>query len=174
MNKNLSLLLLLVALVGYPQTLNGQKGAKSIGVGWGMFQGIGLSANYFYTEKMSLGAGIGSHFGLRPLEGHKHFSATIENRYHFGTPYENRFRPWVFGQQIVYWSQNPGAETWKILSIAPTFGVNLAFSNHVLLFFDIGPSVNIVVDVDRSPMSESAGWMWPILFNVRGQFIYRF
>lgn len=174
MMKKPTLMIIVLLLLVLPQNLVGQKNDKSIGLGWGMFQGINLNANYFYTENMSLGLGVGSHFGLRPLEDEKHFSFTIENRYHFGTPYEKRMRPWVFGQQVVYWTQNPGAEIWRIISIAPTFGVNLAFSNHIFLFFDIGPSVNLVVDVDRPPMSESSGWMWPILFNARGQLIYRF
>lgn len=157
-----------------PQILTGQKNEKFIGLGWGYFQGIHINANYFYTENMSIGFGAGSHFGLRPLQDEKQYSLSIENRFHFGTPYENRMKPWVFGQQLIYWTQNPGDQIWRIVSLAPSFGINLAFSKHLLLFFDVGPSLNLVVDVDRLPTEELGGWMWPIYFNARGQLIYKF
>lgn len=172
--KALIINIVLAVILILPQTLNGQKNAKSIGVGWGLFQGFYMNANYYYTENSSLELGIGSHFGLPPFEDENHMSITFENRYHFGEPYEKRIKPWVFGQQVVYWTQGSDEVTWRIISVAPTIGVNLAFSSHILMYLDFGPSVNLVVDVDKPPMSEDYGWMWPVLFNIRGQFIYRF
>jgi len=87
--------ILIALLLSLPQILAGQKNEKFIGMGWGYLQGINISANYFYTENMSIGLGAGSHFGLPPLQDEKQYSITLENRFQFGTPYENRMKPWT-------------------------------------------------------------------------------
>lgn len=172
--QRIILIFTFVFLFALPNLVSGQKQDINIGIGWGVFQGININTNFFYRENLCLGMGIGSHFGMRPLEDTEHFSLTLENRFHFGNSLEGNLNPWVFGQQVVYWSQSLGNETWRIISIAPTFGVNLAFSKRIIMFFDIGPGLNLVVDIDRPPMAPQAGWMWPILINFRGQLIYRF
>ena len=168
-----SLLKLLISiLICIPINIYSQKNNISLRTGYSYYQGIHLSANYFYTENLNLGIGIGSHFGLPPLEGDNHYNFTIENNLQFGK--QNRFnaKPWIFGQQVMYWIQGSESETWKILSISPTIGRVFAISSRVGLAFEVGPAFNLVVDVEREEPYDEAGWMWPILYNYRVQLIY--
>jgi hypothetical protein len=167
-------IVLISALVCIPTLLYGQKNTLNFRAGYGYYQGIHIGANYFYAENLNLGIGIGSHFGLPPLEDDDHYNLILENNLHFGNLTRFNKKPWIFGQQIMYWVQGSSSVRWKILSFSPTIGREFAVSKNIGLAFEVGPAFNLVVDVDRNPTDEITGWMWPVLYNGRVQLKYNF
>jgi len=93
---------LIVILLGISINSFGQKNAVSLRTGYGQYQGFHIGANYFYAENINLGIGVGSHFGLPPLENKDHINITFENNFHFGRKKRFNTKPWIFGQQFMY------------------------------------------------------------------------
>lgn len=166
---------LVILLVSLPALLFAQKHSISASGGYGYYEGFHLFAAYQYTENLSLGIGAGSHFGLAPLQDDRHYNIWIENRLHFGSPARLAVKPWIFGQQFMYWIQGSGPLTWQILSFSPTIGRMFGLTGSLGLAVEIGPALNWVMDVEReSPTDEISGWMWPVLPNGRVQLVYFF
>lgn len=165
---------LIVVAIAAPSFLYGQNNDNFLlKLGYGYYQGFNFNANYFYSQNHNLGIGIGSHFGLSPIEGEKHINIAIENNIHFGI--QNKFysKPWFFSQQVMYWRTESESGIWKILSISPTIGRVIALSNKLGIGLEIGPTLNIVLDVERKTPYES-GWMGTVLYNGRIQLVYMF
>jgi len=148
-------------------------GQHRIRIGYGLYQGFNISANYFYKDNLNVGIGIGSHFGLPPIEDDRHFNVILEHNLHFGGVNKQNIKSWVFSQQLMYWEQGSN-ETWRILSPSITVGRLFALSKRIGLLFEVGPAFNLVLDVKREPNTEYSGWMWPVLYNGRIQVVYLF
>ena len=165
------ILVFIAFLVAFPVIIIGQKNTVSLDAGYGYYQGFHLCVDYFYKENSSIGLGLGSHFGLDPFKNETHYNISLENSLHFGQRYKYVLKPWIFGQQIMYWIEGLESETWRIVTFSLTFGRAFAISNKLGLALEIGPTFNLVIDVDPY---YTSGWMWPILYNYRMQITYNF
>ena len=165
---------LIVVVIIAPGFIYGQNYDKLLlKLGYGYYQGFNLNANYFYSRNQNLGIGLGSHFSLPPLRADNHINIAFENNIHFGERTEFNSKPWFFSQQVMYWRTESESGIWKILSISPTIGRIIAISNKLGIGIDIGPTLNLVLDVERK-VPEESGWMWPVLCNGRIQLLYLF
>ena len=165
------LLLIIFSSFASGQNNNNKYEAK---IGYGIYQGFNIGINYFYSENLSVGVGIGTHFNLPPLETPNHYNISIENNLHFGKINKQEIKPWIFNQQLMYWEEGPSSDRWRILSLGLNIGRVFAITKNLGLVLEIGPAFNWVVDVDRDPFVEDVGWMWPVLYNGRAQFVYLF
>lgn len=143
-------------------------------IGYGYYQGFNLGLNYFYTEKLKIGFGIGSHLNLPPLENENHFNIQIENTLYFGQLTKQNIGGWYFNQQLMYWEQGQSNDRWKITSLGLNIGRTIPITEKLGLDLELGPVFNMVVDIKRDPLIEYSGWMWPILYNGRVQLTYKF
>ena len=125
-------------------------------------------------EEHDFGIGFGTHFNLPPLETPKHYNISIEHNFHFGQKTKQDLKPWIFNQQLMYWEQGPDSDRWRIVSLGLNIGRAFTITDNFGISVDIGPAFNLVVDVEREPMSEPSGWMWPVLPNGRIQAYYLF
>jgi len=131
-----------------------------------------MAANYNYRDNLNLGIGIGSHFCNEPLKNRRHYNITLENNLQFGKQTRYNMKPWIFGQQFMYWIQASDTNTAKILSVSPTIGVLISISKNLGISCEVGPAFNLVVKTEREPATPETGWMWPVLYNWRVQMIY--
>jgi hypothetical protein len=143
-------------------------------IGYGYYQGFNIGLNYFYSEKLKVGLGIGSYLGLHPFENEKHFNVQIENTLYFGQPTRQNIGGWYFNQQLMYWEQGQSNDRWKIISLGLNIGRTIPITEKFGLDLEIGPAFNMVVDIERDPLVEESGWMWPVLYNGRAQLTYKF
>lgn len=163
--------ILLAAPFTYGQINHGRYEAK---IGYGYYQGFNLGINYFYKENLNLGVGVGTHFKLPPLETPNHFNVFIENNLYFGGKNILDIKTWIFNQQLMYWEQGPGSDRWRIISLGFNIGVTFAITKKLGIVLEMGPAFNWVIDIDRDPLENETGWMWPILYNGRAQIAYIF
>jgi hypothetical protein len=143
-------------------------------IGYGFYQGFNIGFSYFYTEKLKVGLGIGSHIDLTPLENEEHFNIQIENTLYFGRLSKQNIGVWYFNQQLMYWEQGQSSDRWKIMSLGLNIGATIPITTKLGLDLEFGPAFNMVVDNKRDPLVEKSGWMWPILYNGRVQLTYKF
>jgi hypothetical protein len=142
--------------------------------GYGYFQGFNIGLNYFYTDKLKVGLGVGSHLTLPPLENENHFNIQIENALYFGQLTKQNVGGWYFNQQLMYWEQGQSNNRWRIVSLGLNIGKTIPITEKLGLEIELGPAFNMVVDIKRDPLIEASGWMWPVLYNGRVQMIYKF
>lgn len=142
--------------------------------GYGYYQGFNTGLHYFYTDKLKVGFGIGSHFGLPPFENETHFNLQIENTLYFGNLNKQNVGRWYFNQQIMYWEQGPGSYRWKIVSLGLNIGKTIAITKRIGFDLESGPAFNMVIDIKNEPLAERSGWMWPVMYNGRVQLYYKF
>lgn len=171
LTTNLLFLFILFANSGFGQENVNRFETK---IGYGNYQGFNLGLNYFYTEKLKIGLGIGSHLNLPPLESENHFNIQIENTLYFGQPTKQNIGGWYFNQQLMYWEQGQSNDRWKIVSLGLNIGRTIPITEKLGLEFELGPVFNLVVDIKRDPLIEDSGWMWPVLYNGRVQLTYKF
>ena len=171
--KSKVLSLLLIAALNLPVALLGQKGTFAINTGFGIIQGYLVGGNYYYSQNLNVGFDIGSHLGLAPNLDQTKFSISVENNLHFGQANRFGFKPWYFGQQIMYWVKDPSFATIQTLSITPTLGVMLAISKALGITFELGPTVNFTLVIDRKTPEEMI-YNWPVFPSGRVQLIYFF
>lgn len=143
-------------------------------IGYGYYQGFNIGLNYFYTKRLKVGLGIGSHLDLPPLENGKHFNIQIENTLYFGRLSKQNIGGWYFNQQLMYWEKGQSNDRWKIMSLGLNIGKTIPITEKLGLDLEFGPAFNMVVDIKRDPSVEPSGWMWPILYNGRVQLTYKF
>jgi len=172
MNKTV-LSLFLIAAMSLPVALFGQKGTFVANTGFGIVQGYLVGGNYCYSQNLNVGFDIGSHLGLAPNLDQTQFSILVENNLQFGEANKFGFKPWYFGQQIMYWVKDPSYATIKTLSISPTLGVMLAISRSLGITLELGPTVNFTLDIDRKT-PEDFIYNWPVFPSGRLQLIYFF
>jgi hypothetical protein len=174
MKKQIKLLILFVILFSY--SVFGQENQNKFEAkfGYGYYQGFNIGINHFYTSNLKVGLGIGSHFDLPPFENEKHFNIQIENTLYFGSLSKQNIGGWYFNQQIMYWEQGQSNDRYKIMSLGLNIGRTIPITDRLGLDLEFGPAFNIVIDVDRDPLVEKSGWMWPILYNFRVDFAYKF
>lgn len=141
-------------------------------IGYGYYQGFNIGLNYFYTEKLKIGLGVGSHLELPPATNEKHFNIQIENTLYFGQLTKQNIGRWYFNQQLMYWEHGERVFRWKVLSLGLNIGRTIPITNKLGIDLEIGPAFNMVVDVERDV--DRTGWMWPILYNGRFQLTYKF
>jgi hypothetical protein len=167
------MLLVIIGTVSLPNSLFGQKGTLTANTGFGLLQGYLIGFNYNYSQNLNAGVDIGSHLGLASKLVETQFSISIENNLQFGK--ENRFgyKPWYFGQQIMYWVKDLSYATVKSLSITPTLGIMLAFSKSLGLSLELGPAINFTLDIQRKT-PEAMIYDWPIFPSGRVQLVYVF
>jgi len=156
-----------------PIDLFGQKGMFAANTGFGIIQGYLVGGNFCYSQNLDVGFDIGSHLGLAPNVDQTKFSISVENNLHFGQVNRFGFKPWYFGQQIMYWVKDPSYATIKTLSITPTLGVMLAILKTLGITFELGPTVNFTMDIDRKTPEDMID-NWPVFPTGRVQFIYFF
>ena len=168
--------ILLIFIVLFPHSTFGQENENRLETkfGYGYYQGFNIGLSYFYTDKLKVGLGIGSHLGLPPLEREKHFNIQIDNTLYFGRLSKQNIGKWYFNQQLMFWEQGQSNDRWKILSLGVNIGKTIPISNKIGLDLELGPAFNLVVDRKRDPSVEPSGWMWPVLYNGRIQFTYKF
>jgi hypothetical protein len=166
--------ILIAILLCIPLYSIGQKSSVSLKTGYGYYQGFHIGANYFYTENLDLGIGIGSHFGLSPLENKEHINITIENNFHFGEKNKFYAKPWIFGQQFMYWMYSTETVTWEIASISPTIGRVFAITDRLGIELEIGATFNFAIDIDRDPTDLITASLPPVFYNYIAQLIYVF
>ena len=142
-------------------------------VGYGYYQGFNIGLNYFYTKKLKVGLGVGSHLDLPPMKNQKHFNIRIENTLYFGQLTKQNVGGWYFNQQLMYWEQGQSSR-WKIMSLGLNIGKTIPITKRFGLDLELGPAFNMVVDVKRDPLVEKSGWMFPVFYNARVQFTYKF
>lgn len=72
---------LLFFVILFSNSVFGQKSENGFEtkIGYGYYQGYNIGLNYFYTENLKVGFGIGSHLNLPPLENESHFNIQMEN-----------------------------------------------------------------------------------------------
>jgi hypothetical protein len=140
--------------------------------GYGYYQGFNIGLNYFYTDKLKVGLGVGSHLNLPPLENENHFNIQIENTLYFGQLTKQNIGGWYFNQQLMYWEQGDRTFRWKLLSLGLNIGRTIPITEKLGIDLEIGPAFNTVLDVERDV--DRTGWMWPILYNGRFQLTYKF
>ena len=143
-------------------------------IGYGYYQGFNIGLNYFYTDRLKVGMGVGSHLNLPPLENENHFNIHIENTLYFGKLTKQNIGGWYFNQQLMYWEQGQSNDRWKIVSLGLNIGRTIPITKRFGLDLELGPAFNMVADIERDPLVEKTGWMWPILYNGRVQFTYKF
>ncbi len=117
--------------------------------------------------------GIGSHLDLSPFENEKHFNIQIENTLYFGHLTKQNIGGWYFNQQLMYWEQGQSNDRWKIMSLGLNIGRTISITERLGLDLEFGPAFNMVLDINRDPLVEKSGWMWPILYNGRVQLTYK-
>lgn len=166
-------LLIIIGFVSIPDCLFGQKGTISVNTGFGIIQGYLIGFNYNYTQYLNAGIDIGFHLGLASNLDQTKFSISIENNLQFGTINRFGYKPWFFGQQVMYWVKDLSYATVKTLSITPTLGVMLAISKSMGITIELGPTVNFTLDIDRKTPEELI-YNWPIFPSGRVQFVYLF
>ena len=73
---------LLFFMILFSNPVLGQKDKSSLEVkiGYGYYQGFNIGLNYFYTDRLKLGLGVGSHLNLPPLENENHFNIFIKTK----------------------------------------------------------------------------------------------
>jgi len=174
MKKLTKFLLLFVILVSNSAFGQENENRFETKIGYGYYQGFNIGLNYFYTEKLKVGLGVGSHLDLPPLENENHYNIQIENTLYFGNLSKQDIGGWYFNQQLMYWEQGQKNDRWKIISIGLNIGKTISFTKRLGLDLEFGPVFNMVVDVKRDPSVEESGWMWPIMFNGRVQLTYKF
>ena len=163
--------LFLITVLSLPVALFGQKGSFAVNTGFGIIQGYLVGGNYYYSQKLNVGFDIGSHLGLAPNLDQTKFSISVENNLQFGQENRFGFKPWYFGQQIMYWVKDPSYATIETLSITPTLGVMLAISKSLGITLELGPTVNVTLDIDRKTPEEMI-YNWPVFPSGRVQLIY--
>lgn len=142
-------------------------------IGYGYYQGFNIGLNYYYTERLKVGLGIGSHLNLAPFENEDHFNIQIENTLFFGQLTKQNIGRWYFNQQLMYWEQGQSSYKWKIISLGLNIGRSIPITERLGLDLEMGPALNMVIDIDRAPSIEPSGWMWPVLYNARVQVTYK-
>ncbi|MEA3476798.1 MAG: hypothetical protein U9R60_01355 [Bacteroidota bacterium] len=165
---------LITILLCMPLYSIGQKSTVSLKTGYGYYQGFHIGANYFYAENIDLGVSIGSHFGLSPLNNEDHINITLENNFHFGEKNKFYTKPWIFGQQIMYWTHCSETITYKIATISPTIGRVIAITNRLGIELEIGPTFNLEIDIEREPTDPITSTLQPVYYNYIAQLIYIF
>jgi hypothetical protein len=173
MKKHIEYFLLLIIL--FPNSAFGQENENKFEpkIGYGYYQGFNIGLSYFYTEKLKIGLGIGSHLNLPPLENENHINIQIENTLYFGQHTKQDVGGWYFNQQLMYWEQGQSNDRRKIISLGLNIGKTIPITEKLGLDLEIGPAFNVVVDIERDPSIEPSGWMWPILYNFRTQLTYK-
>lgn len=171
LTTNLLFVFILIANSSFGQVKINQFETK---IGYGYYQGFNLGLNYFYTEKLKIGLGIGSHLNLPPLESENHFNIQVENTLYFGQLTKQNIGGWYFNQQLMYWEQGQSNDRWKIVSLGLNIGRTIPITEKLGLDFELGPAFNLVVDIKRDPLIEDSGWMWPVFYNGRVQLTYKF
>jgi len=174
MKKHIEYLFLFVIL--FSNSVFGQENGSKFEtkIGYGYYQGFNIGFNYYYTEKLNVGLGIGSHLNMPPLENENHFNIHIENTLYFGQLTKQNVGGWYFNQQLMYWEQGKSNDRWKIISLGLNIGKTIPITEKLGLDLEIGPALNMVLDIERDPLIEDSGWMWPILYNGRVQLTYKF
>lgn len=172
--ETLKLRVLVFLLLCIPFYSIGQKSSISLRTGYGYYQGFHIGVNYFYAENIDLGIGIGSHFGLPPLENKDHINITFENNFHFGKKNKFNTKPWIFGQQFMYWQHSSETVTWKIATISPTIGRVFAITNRIGIGFEAGPTLNFAIDIEREPTDPIETTLPAVFYNYIAQIIYVF
>ncbi len=173
METSKSIVLILVFLC-IPLHSMGQRSSISLRTGYGYYQGFNIGANYFYTENLDIGLGVGSHFGLKPLENEDHINITIENNFHFGSKRKFNTKPWLFGQQFMYWKHSTETVTYKIATFSPTIGRVFAITNRLGIELEVGPTFSLEIDVEREPTDPITSTFQPVYYNYMAQIIYVF
>lgn len=169
--------ILIFIFIFLPVITFGQRRTASIALlksGYGYYQGIHIGAGYFYDKDYSLGLSIGSDFGLPSLGYNTHYNISIENTIHFGWRQKFISKPWIFGQQAMYWVEGYDSVKWRILSASMTVGRIFALTHNLGLAFEAGPSYNMIVDVVEAQNGIVESWMWPVMFNGRVRLVYSF
>lgn len=172
MKKTTKILIFLAIL--FSHSAFGQENKFETKIGYGYYQGFNIGLNYFYTQKLKVGLGIGSHLDLPPLENEKHFNIQIENTLYFGRLSKQNIGGWYFNQQLMYWEQGQSNDRWKIMSLGLNIGRTILITEKLGLDLEFGPAFNMIVDIKRDPLVEKSGWMWPIMYNGRVQLTYKF
>ena len=164
----------LLWLVFLPADAQYRKNLKKyeIKAGYGYYHGFHGGFNYFLNQRMNVGASLGSHFSLPPLESERHFNIAVEYNLFAGANNRQRLRPWIFNMQLMYWEQGSDSDRWRILSPGIHIGRKFAFTDHLGFSIELGQAFNIVIDHKRDPLVVESGWMWPILYNGRVQVYY--
>jgi len=169
--KRLIFLILLIANSVYGQENRNRFETK---FGYGFYQGFNIGLNYFYTENLKVGLGLGSHLNLPPLEDELHYNIQIENTLFFGKPNLQNVGGWYFNQQLMYWVQGLTNNRWKIMSLGLNIGKTISITKRIGLDMEPGPAFNLVADIRRDPLVEKSGWIWPVMYNGRVQLTYKF
>ncbi|MBN2610840.1 MAG: hypothetical protein JXB00_04710 [Bacteroidales bacterium] len=169
-------ILILLAIIIVQLSCKGQehKNKFESKIGYGYYQGFNIGLNYFYTGKLKAGIGAGSHLNIPPLENNNHINIYIENTLYFGNLNRQNVGGWYFNQQLMYWKQGPDNNRWEIVSLGLNIGKTIPITKRIGLDMEIGPALNLVADINRDPLVESCGWMWPVLYNGRVQLTYKF
>ncbi len=165
----------LVLLIFCSSSVLGQenRGSFETKIGYGYYPGFNIGLNYFYTEKLKVGLGIGSHLGMAPLKDENHFNLQVENTLHFGKLTKQNVGGWYFNQQLMYWEQGESNNRWKIISLGLNLGRTIPITKKLGLDLEVGSAFNMVVDIDRDPLTERVGWSYPILYNFRVLLTYK-
>ncbi len=142
-------------------------------LGYGYYQGFNLGLNYYYSDQIKIGLGIGSHLNMPPLENENHFNTQIENTLYFGKLTKQNVGGWYSNQQLMYWEQGHPNDRWKIVSLGLNIGRTIPITEKFGLDLEIGPAFNLVIGRDREALMETNGWMWPVLYNYRAQLTYK-
>lgn len=174
MNKIIKIFLFFTLLFSYSAFGQANENSFETKIGYGYYQGFNIGLNFFYTSKLKVGLGIGSHLNFPPLENENHFNVQFENTLYFGQLTKQNIGGWYFNQQLMYWEQGKSDNRWKIVSLGLNIGRSIPITEKLGLDLELGPAFNMVVDINRDPLIEESGWMWPILYNGRAQLTYKF
>ncbi|MFW5878138.1 MAG: hypothetical protein ACOCUP_03380 [bacterium] len=168
--------ILIFIFIFLPVITFGQRKTASISLksGYGYYQGIHLGAGYFYDKDYNIGISIGSDFGLPSLSYATLYNISIENTIHFGWRQKFISKPWIFGQQAMYWVEGYDPVKWRILSASMTMGRVFGITHNLGIAFEAGPAYNMIIDVVGAPDGMVESWMWPVMFNGRVQLVYSF
>lgn len=174
MNKK-NIIILALSLVAFWQSSMGQglKNRFEAKSGWGYIQGYIIGLNYYYTDKLDIGFGVGSYYNTSPFEDEDHFSVQVENTLHFGSETIQHIGGWHFNQQLIYWEQGRYQRT-KILSLGLNLGKTIGITPRLGINLEVGPCFNATLDIENYPGEENIIWMWPILPNGSIQLSYKF
>jgi len=165
--------LIVICALNLPSNVLGQKGAFSANVGFGLMQGYLIGVNYNYSQNLNVGIDIGSHLDFAPNLDETLYSILVENNLQFGTTNRFGIKPWFFGQQIMYWVKDMSSATVRTLSITPTIGVMLAFSESIGISLELGPALNLTLDVVRKMLDDQV-YNWPVFPSAKVQLVYYF
>lgn len=174
MKETTKILLFFIVLISHSAFGQENENRFETKFGYGYYQGFNIGLNYFYTDKLKVGLSVGSHLNLPPLENENHFNIQIENTLYFGQLTKQNIGGWYFNQQLMYWEQGQSNDRWKIVSLGLNIGRTIPITERLGLDLELGPACNMVVDIERDPIVEKSGWMWPILYNGRVQLTYKF